>query len=183
MRLSVGTTAPTLSTTDFLGEAVDLAALRGNPVLLSFYRYASCPVCNFRMHSLIVAYPELAAQGLSIIAVFQSPPESITQYVGRQDAPFPIVPDPSMQLYRRYGVETRWSGLLSWPVIRTALKAFANGFLPGRIEGPVQRTPADFLIDAQGRIAVAHYGADIDDHIPLATIGQWLSTLPPTTQS
>lgn len=183
MRLTVGTTAPALATTDFLGEPVDLSALRGKPILLSFYRYASCPVCNFRMHALIVAYPELAAQGLSIVAVFQSPVESIAQYVGRQDAPFPIVPDPDMTLYRRFGVEARWSGLFSWPVIRAALKAFAKGFLPGRIEGPVQRTPADFLIDAEGRIAMAHYGADIDDHIPLATIAQWLSTLPQATRS
>ena len=183
MRLSAGDAAPALSATDFLGEPVDLVSLRGKPVLLSFYRYASCPVCNIRMHSLIVKYPELAAQGLSIVAVFQSSTESIAQYVGRQDAPFPIVPDPEMTLYRRFGVEARWGGLFSWVVIRSALKAFAKGFGPGRIEGPVQRTPADFLIDTQGRIAVAHYGAHIDDHIPLTTITQWLGSLPHAIQS
>jgi peroxiredoxin Q/BCP len=179
MRLSAGSPAPSLITTDFLGDSVDLAALRGRPVLLSFYRYASCPICNLRMHAIIQAYPQWSAQGLAVIAVFQSPAESITQYVGRQDAPFPIVPDPHMALYRRFGVEARWRGLLSLQVMSAALRAFRQGFLPGRVEGPMQRTPADFLIDAQGQIALAHYGADIDDHVPLGTIAQWLSTQHP----
>lgn len=46
---------------------------------------------------------------------------------------FPIVPDPDMKLY-----------------------------LPGKIDGPFQRTPADFLIGTEGCIAIAHYGRDID---------------------
>lgn len=179
MQLPVGSIPPALSTLDFLGDPVDLAALRGRPVLLSFYRYASCPVCNLRMHSIIQAYPEWAAQGLAVIAVFQSPTESIAQYVGRQDAPFPIVPDPGMALYRRFGVEAHWSGLLSPKGMLTALKAFRQGFLPGRVDGPFQRTPADFLIDTQGRIALAHYGSHIDDHVPMGTIAQWLSTQHP----
>lgn len=179
MHLSVGSPAPALITTDFLGNPVDLAALRGRPVLLSFYRYASCPVCNLRMHSIIQAYPQWAAKGLAVVAVFQSPTASIAQYVGRQDAPFPIVPDPGMALYRRFGVEARWAGLLSPKGMLAALKAFGKGFLPGRVDGPVQRTPADFLIDAQGRIALAHYGTHIDDHVPMGTIAQWLSTQHP----
>lgn len=179
MRLTPGTTAPSLATTDFLGEAVNLDFLRGRPVLLSFYRYASCPVCNLRVHSVIKAFPQWSAQGLAVVAVFQSPVESITQYVGRQDAPFPIVADPEMALYRRFGVESRWGGLLSQRVITAVLRAFHKGFWPGKVEGPAQRIPADFLIDAQGRIALAHYGSDIDDHMPLDTIAQWISTQHP----
>ena len=179
MQLSPGTIAPSLITTDFLGEVVNLEALRGKPVLLSFYRYASCPVCNFRMHAIIESFPQWSQQGLAVVAVFQSPKESIAQYVGRQDAPFPIVADPDMALYRRFGVESRWLGLLSLSVTATALRAFAKGFLPGKVDGPFHRTPADFLIDAQGSIAMAHYGRDIDDHIPLDTIAQWLRTQHP----
>jgi hypothetical protein len=40
----------------------------------------------------------------------------------------------------------------------------------------VHRTPADFLIDADGRIAVAHYGRDIGDHLSLPYIERWLQT-------
>ncbi|MGE0498714.1 MAG: peroxiredoxin family protein [Ramlibacter sp.] len=174
MRLAPGALPPDLIATDFSGEPVSLGALRGAPVLLSFYRYASCPVCNFRMRAIIQHYPQWSEHGLRVISVFQSPAESIRQYVGRQDAPFPIVADPAMTHYRRFGVETRWRGLVSWRVMTTAFKAFRSGFLPGKVDGPFERTPADFLIAPDGRIAVAHYGADIDDHIPIATITQWL---------
>jgi len=176
VRLRPGTEVPVLSTIDFLGEPVDLAALRGRPVMLSFYRYASCPVCNLRMHQLIAAHDHLDELGIALVAVFQSSPAQITEHVGRQDAPFPIVADPSMELYRRFGVEARWRGLFTWAVIKTALRAFRHGYLPGRIDGPVQRTPADFLIDADGTIAVAHYGRDINDHIPLVDIETWLQS-------
>lgn len=179
MQLRPGMTSPSLVTTDFLGEAVNLEALHGKPVLLSFYRYASCPVCNLRMHAIIEAFPQWSKQGLAVVAVFESPKESILQYVGRQDAPFPIVPDPEMALYRRFEVESRWLGLLSPRVIATALRAFRKGFMPGKVDGPFHRTPADFLIDTQGRIAMAHYGKEIDDHIPLDTIAQWLRTQHP----
>ncbi len=176
MRLTPGNTAPTLRESDFLGQVVDLQALKGRPVLLTFYRYASCPICNLRMRRTIEMFPTWAERGLAVISVFQSPAASISEYVGRQDAPFPIIPDPTMALYRLFGVESRWLGLVSVRVIGVALRAFSQGFLPGRVEGPLQRTPADFLIDEQGKIAVVHYGRNIDDHLDLTTITQWLNT-------
>ena len=176
MRISTGTNVPSLIVSDSLGRPVDLQALRGRRVMLSFYRYASCPVCNLRMRELILAHPRLQAAGLELVSVFQSPAESITQYVGRQDAPFPIIADPEMILYRRFGVESRWVGMFSLRVIRAAIMAFGKGFLPGRIEGPMHRVPADFLIEADGKIAVAHYGSTIDDHLSMATIEQWLQS-------
>lgn len=178
MRLVKGGLAPDFQTADHLGNPLGLASLQGRPVLLSFYRYASCPVCNLRVRRVTEAYPAWQQRGLAVLAVFQSPAASVLGYVGRQGAPFPILPDPEMRLYRQYGVESRWAGLLTGRVVRAALAAFRQGFLPGRIEGPMNRTPADFLIDPDGRIAVAHYGADIDDHLPLATISAWLETHP-----
>ena len=144
--------------------------------MLCFYRYASCPVCNLRVHSVIESSPAWAADGLAVIAVFQSSADSIRQHVGRHDALFPIVPDPDMKLYERFGVEARRRGLFSWRVIKAALRAFAQGYRPGKIDGPFQRTPADFLIDTEGRIAIAHYGRDFDDHVPLDTVSEWLAT-------
>jgi thioredoxin-dependent peroxiredoxin len=174
MHLVAGSGAPSFETTDFLGDPIRLSELRGRPVLLSFYRYAACPVCNLRISSMIRAYPQWSAGGLAVLAVFQSPPEAIGQYVGRQDVPFPLIPDPEMDIYRKYGVQAKWRGLLSLRVMVTALKAFGKGFLPGRVDGPFQRLPADFLIDADGRIAIAYYGEHIDDHVPIAMISEWL---------
>lgn len=178
MRLIPGSPAPRFATTDFLGTPVDLAAFRGRRVLVSFYRYASCPLCNLRVHNLIEEHGRLRSLGLEMIAVFQSTAESVATHAGRQDAPFPIVADPTMELYRRFGVEARWSGLLTAGTIRGALSAFRRGFLPGQVEGPFQRIPADFLIAADGTIARAYYGRDISDHLDLAEIERWLIDTP-----
>ncbi|WP_341677012.1 peroxiredoxin-like family protein [Niveibacterium sp. SC-1] len=174
MRLTPNKPAPLLRAPDISGGIVDLAEMRGRPVLLSFYRYASCPVCNLRVHRLIDAYPRLSAAGLSVLGVFQSSAEEMTRYMDRHQAPFPLVPDPQLQLYRRFGVETRWGALLSLAVIRSAVTAFTKGFLPGRISGPVHRAPADFLIAPDGRIALSYYGRTIDDHVPIAAVESWL---------
>lgn len=78
-------------------------------------------------------------------------------------------------VYRRFGVEQRWRGLFNPAVMVAAVKAMASGFWPGAVNGPLNRVPADLLIDAQGRIAIAHYGQHLDDHLPLTTIERWLA--------
>jgi peroxiredoxin Q/BCP len=173
-RLQANDRAPEFATRDFLGAPVDLQSLRGRRVMLSFYRYASCPLCNLRMRDLIRSYDAWSTQGLSLVAVFQSPASSIATHVGRQDAPFPIVADPGMELYRSYCVEQRWTAMLTPSVLLNAARAMKAGMLPGRVEGPANRVPADFLICEDGVIDVAYYGTDVGDHLPLDQIERWL---------
>ena len=52
MRLTQGQLAPAFATTDLYDAAISSHELKGKKVLLSFYRYASCPFCNLRFHSL-----------------------------------------------------------------------------------------------------------------------------------
>ncbi|MFQ5550207.1 MAG: hypothetical protein ACE5FJ_03105 [Gemmatimonadales bacterium] len=101
------------------------------------------------------------------MAVFESPPDSIRKRVGKQDAPFPIVGDPGRVLYRKYRVEASLAGLIVGTFRPSMLRAFAKGFLPGKIDSTVTHMPADFLIDEEGVIRVAHYGRDIGDHLEL----------------
>ncbi len=178
MQLQSGQAAPAFNHVDIFGERHSLARYRGKKLLLSFYRYASCPLCNLRVHQLIQLHPQLQAQGLEMLAVFQSPDAQICQYVGRQDAPFALLADPQQQLYRRYGVSPSW-----WKLAKAAarlgavIKSFRLGFWPGKIDGALAMVPADFLIDEQGNIARAYYGADIGDHLPVAEIFAWLEAV------
>jgi peroxiredoxin len=151
---------------------VTLDRFRGRHLLLSFYRYASCPFCNLRVHDLIQHLPELAQRNLSLVAVFQSAPAGIRRYVGKQRPPFPIVADPEHQLYRQYGVESSLRGFLAGAVLHAgkAAKAMALGFLPGPMDGSKTLVPADFLIAPDGVVVSAYYGRDIADHLPLAAI-------------
>jgi peroxiredoxin len=175
MRLKPGQKAPQFKTYDIGEEIIDLEALKGSKVLLSFYRYASCPLCNLRVHKLIQLFPELSANGLKIISIFQSLKESILQYVGKQDAPFPIVSDPSQKLYKLYGVETSWMGFAKGGLeVQKLMETTKLGFLPGKMEGDVNRIPADFLIDENGVIQTAYYGKDISDHLDESEIAKFI---------
>jgi len=160
---------------DIFGERITLRGYRGKRLLLSFYRYAACPLCNHRMESLVLMYPRFKRLGLNILAFFQSPRHSILHYVGKQDAPFPIVGDPERAVYRAYGVEPSLTGALKGMLrMPTLIRAILRGFKPGRIEGHAAMIPADFLIGPDLIVQEAYYGKDIGDHMSLNTIERWL---------
>ncbi|MBS0435283.1 MAG: AhpC/TSA family protein [Proteobacteria bacterium] len=183
MPLREGSTAPDFQTTDMFGSAVRLSDLRGRPVLLSFMRYASCPMCNLRVRELALAHERLSREGLVMLVVFQSTAESMKEYVGRQDAPFALIPDPDMSLYRLFEVERGWAGLLAPGNAVHAVKAFSKGFAPGRIEGPFNRLPADFLIGPDGRIGQAFYARTAGEHVPLGDVSAWLKHNAPVSST
>jgi len=93
MRLQAGQAAPDFLRPDIGGISIRLCDYRGRYLLLSFYRYASCPFCNLRVHELLQRLPEFEKRGLSLVAVFQSAREGIIDHVGKQQPPFPIIPD------------------------------------------------------------------------------------------
>lgn len=180
MRLKTGNTAPSFETNDMDGRPIQLADFRGQKLLLAFFRYASCPLCNLRISELIRYQPELQMQGLQILAIFQSPLERLQQYAGRQRPPFAMIADPDCRLYRLYGVESSWGGFLKGSLRVGALAtAAARGFLPGPMDGDKARIPADFLIGPDLIIHTAYYGNDIGDHLPLPNIHQWLAQTSP----
>jgi len=178
MRLQVGAIAPDFETRDMFGAPVRLAALRGRPILLSFMRYASCPMCNLRVREMVLAHDRLVSEGLVVLVVFQSTAESMREYVGRHEAPFALIPDPSMALYRAFGVGQGWAGLLAPRNAIHAIHAFSKGYAPGRIEGPFNRLPADFLIGADGRIELAFYARAAGEHVPLEDLSECLKASP-----
>lgn len=175
MKLSPGTQAPAFTLNDLYGKPVSLAQFRGRRLLLSFYRYASCPFCNLRVHQLSQRAAEWQARGLDLVAVFQSPRESILEHAGSEPRPFAILPDPERGLYQVYGVEGSWGGFLKAGLqVGKLASALKEGFLPGKMEGDINMVPADFIIDEEGRVVVAYYGRDISDHLGVAVIEQYL---------
>lgn len=172
MRLQEKQKAPDFTVADLSDQEISLADYKGRQVLVSFYRYASCPFCNLRVAELMEKEAGWRALGLDLVAFFQSPAASILEHAGKQKPPFPILPDPNRDIYRLYGVESSLGGFL---------KAFASPdrlyeavikrkFKPGKMEGKKTLLPADFLIDAKGDIQIAYYGKDISDHLPVDAI-------------
>lgn len=175
MRIRPGEPARLFEVRDVFDQTIALHDFEGRKLLLSFFRYASCPLCNLRLHQLIENHKTFQDKGIKVIAFFQSPKDRVIKCVGKQEAPFQLIPDPDRSVYRLYGVEASWKGLLRGGLrARDLLKASRKGFLPGQIEGRVAMMPADFLIGPDQIVHRAYYGKDIGDHMPLKEIRAWL---------
>lgn len=172
----IATNQPAISfrTEDYLGNSIDLNNYKGKRILLSFFRGASCPFCNLRVHHLIKQQNEFESQGIQIIAIFAASKEEIEQYAGQQMAPFPIIPDPELSLYQKYGIEESHSGMLKAMInpVKMINMMFSEFFnLKSLKDKPL--IPADFLIDAEQNIYRTYYGKDFGDHLSIEDILSW----------
>lgn len=179
-RLQPGEVAPPFEGASPRNRIIKLASYRGRLCWLALFRYAACPFCNWRVHRLTREYPRIQAAGISVIAVFPSPPKRITTYIDRYKPEFDIVADPEEQIYELYRTETSWLGearaALNVPKA-VRIMAFAPND-PTAVDGPIHRMPAEFLLDREQKIAVAHYGTTPDDGIDVDAAVAWASTAP-----
>lgn len=182
MKLAPGEPAKSFSTFDVDDNPVSLAQFSGRPLLLMFFRYASCPMCNLRLHDFAREYPRLHAGGLSAVAFFHSPARAIKRNAGRKQYGFPLVPDPDQKIYSDFAVETSWTGFLKSMMLpgfyRDWIRSMRHGFWGGA-DPQMAKMPADFLVGPDGRLLLVHYGRDIGDHLPLPDIERALATLQP----
>ncbi|HEV2405389.1 MAG TPA: redoxin domain-containing protein [Ktedonobacterales bacterium] len=187
MRLTTGAAAPMFATTDAFERSVALSMFAGERTLLSFYRSAVCPLCNLRFLYLLDQYAFYRAQGLAIVAVFESPALVVRQYLDQRRPPFPVIADPTDSLYALYNVERSWLGTLRarltrGSMYREAARRKAGGTTVKQVFGvgrAVNRMPADFLIGPDLRIATAYYGRDAGDFLPFSRIHEFIGAYPP----
>ena len=174
MRLLAPSLAPSLDLVDIHGEPIVIGGA-GRRTLLSFFRDAACPFCNFRIYELTHHHASLASLGLDVVAVFNSTPEQVKRFVARQRRPFRIAADPGARAYAAYGIERSLWGKLKGIVTRvpTLLKGLRIVGLAGLRTGNLM--PADFLIDESGRIVETWYGNDAGDRIPIERIELFLA--------
>ena len=86
--------APEISVTTLDGETIDLAELRGRPVLVTFWA-TSCPGCIKEMPHLIELYEALHPKGLELIGIAMAydPPNHVLAMREARQIPYPIVLD------------------------------------------------------------------------------------------
>lgn len=175
-RLEVGQLAPDFTASQLDGSVVRLRDFAGKHVWLAFFRWAQCPLCNFRIHELLSLWSSrFADQSVVMLGVFQSPAAKLEGLVERHSPPFISIPDPEMTLFEQYHLGTSMKGLLGKDVRRALAGARKEGIpVLTSWDGPPFRTPADFLIDPMGVIRVAYYGENIADHIPFDQVSEYL---------
>ena len=173
MRLLAPALAPALDLVDIHGQPI-MTSSRGRLTLLSFFRDAACPFCNFRIYELTSQHAQLAARGLDIIAVFSASQAAVLRFAGHRPRPFQLAADPTSNAHEVYGIErSLWRKLKAIATrVPTLLKGMRLVGLAGLNTSNLM--PADFLIDERGRIVDAYYGNDAGDRIPLARVEQFL---------
>ena len=159
---------------DYLGNTVDLDQYKGKRVLLSLLRGASCPFCNMRVRRLIKHYEHFKNADIAIIVFFGATKEEIQQYAGKQEPPFPIVPDPNLSIYKQYDIEQSSQGMFKammqpLKMMRMLFSGYFN--LKSMSDRPI--IPADFLINEHQIIHRVHYGKDFGDHLPIDDVLAW----------
>jgi peroxiredoxin len=95
---------PPLSGHTVSGQAVSLAKLQGNVVLLTFWA-TWCAECRPEMPLFERLHGEFAKQGLTIIGLnVQEDRDTIQRYAKNLGLTFPLVLDPDGDIARSYGV-------------------------------------------------------------------------------
>ncbi len=173
-KLSIGDKAPDFTMKDLKGVDIKLSYYQNKKVILSFFRFATCPFCTVRFARLVQEAQHYSDNGVYIIAVFESGPDYIKKYINNQDINFPIIADPEGKLYSQYGVKKSVLGImLGMMRLPTLMKAmFSSGYKMAKPDSSMRRIPADFLIDQEQTIIDSYYGKDIGDHIPFKRIDQ-----------
>lgn len=173
-QLKIGDKAPDFKTIDSVGDTIKLSNHKGQKVLIAFFRYAGCPVCNFRVHELIENYDSISSKGYKIIAIYESSNITLKEYLSETQVPFAVIGDPKLRLYKGYSVERSFWKMLGSAFKKQPKEAMKKGnkLFSKKYErdGNLTRLPADFIVDENGILKVVHYGKNIGDHLPITEI-------------
>lgn len=173
-KLKVGEKAPNFEAVDTNGEIIKLSNYKGQKVFIAFFRYAGCPVCNFRIHELIENYDSISSKGYKIIAIYESNNDTLREYIKETPIPFTVIGNPNLRLYKEYRVEKSFWKMLGSAFKKQPKEAMKKGnkqfSKKYKRDGHLNRIPADFLIDEKGLLTTVHYGKNIGDHLPLSEI-------------
>jgi peroxiredoxin len=101
-----GSTAPDFSLGSLGGQAVQLSAFTGRPVLLNFFT-TWCGYCKAEMPDLQAVHAHYARDGLVVIGVdLEDPTQEVADFAREVRVSFPILLDPKNKVGRLYGVNS-----------------------------------------------------------------------------
>ena len=173
MILQAQQTAPDFNVTDVFNKKISLTTYKGKKVYLAFMRFAGCPVCNLRVHSLLKQATAFKEKNIEVVLVYESSIENMHMYLDGTSYPFTFVADPQNILYDRYGVEKSWGKFLSSMFKGLLAKASAGEKLfkkKPKSDGNMNRMEAEFLIDENIKIVIAHYASFLGDNVSIEKI-------------
>ncbi len=143
-RLSPGDTAPAFTLPDADGKPVSLADYRGRKVIVYFYPAASTPGCTKEACDFRDNLAELDGAGIDVVGISPDKPAKLAKFRDNEKLTFPLLSDPDREVLTAWG-------------------AFGEKTMYGKkITGVIRST---FLVDEQGKIAVAQYNVRATGHV------------------
>ncbi len=103
MALAVGDSAPEFELLDGEGNTVQLAALRGQWVVLYFYPRDNTPGCTKEACGFRDAYPQYQGQSVVVLGVSADDEKAHRRFAAKYELPFPLLVDTGGQVAAAYG--------------------------------------------------------------------------------
>lgn len=174
-KLQKNAKAPNIIATDISDKKINLTEFAGaKKVLITFHRYASCPICNFKIRELIKNYKDLATNGMEIVMFIESSKEKILQSTKGLEIPFYVIPDPKSEYYKIYGVKrnsvTAITGFLNKKTRKMLRENWHTEGERGKDDGYFNRMGADFVVDLNGNIEDLYYGKFLGDGMDIQRV-------------
>ncbi len=102
--LPVGSEAPNFTTTAHNGQKVELAKLKGKPVVLYFYPKDDTPGCTKEACDFRDAWTKLEKAGVVVFGVSGQDNTSHKAFAEKYKLPFALLPDEKGEIAKKYGV-------------------------------------------------------------------------------
>ena len=173
MKIKKGDVINELSLPAIDGSVFDLNFVQGQKLMISFYRYSSCPFCHLRINETINNKDNFG-DNFQTVAIFNCNIESLKKASSKHDSSIFILADENRLYFDKYSVQKSGIGVLAGSVIglfRFIKAIFIKGFNPLKsLSGAFTGLPVDILINAEGIVEKVKYGKTTIDHIPMSEI-------------
>ena len=168
-QLMPGDAAPDFSLPAIDGTTFNMNEMKGKKVILTFFRFSSCPLCNMRIRRITQRWNEFSEDTV-MVGVFDAGIGELKKRMKKHGVPFTLVADESYDQFEANGVKKSF-GKFIWGAAKSPLTLFQatlRGYVPMTMSiSKLSTIPVDILIDEDGKVVEAHYCKDTADHLPL----------------
>jgi peroxiredoxin Q/BCP len=168
-QLVVGDDAPSIVLPAIDGSTFDLSAYKGKRVILTFFRFESCPFCNLRIHRLVKRWGDFPEDTV-MVGIFDANITNLSKKMKKHNVPFTLVADETYEHFLNSGVRKSLLRVMLAPLRAplTFLETLVKGYVPMTLSpSKLSTLPVDILIGADGKVVEAHYCKDTVDHMPI----------------
>ena len=168
-QLKIGDNAPNFILHAIDGTSFDMSNFRGKRIILTFFRFSSCPFCNIRINRILKRWEEFDNDTV-MVGVFDAKIGELKKSMRRHNPPFTVVADETYENFLNNDVKKSLLRVLLAPMRAplTMLEAIFRGYIPLTMSiSKLSTIPVDVLIDENGKVVKAHYCKDTVDHLPI----------------